>query len=143
MSSLQPEVGLPRNVKFVMMVAFIYIMVINFFTLIIPDSDLPVITEPLLFSWVLIVLMPLMIPLIYGFYRFYSKRTDLNTLMGPAISLYMFSIVPSIYAFIIGILDVILRPFAIPFGLVVSLIGYGFVCHLLPKLNETIQTTNQ
>ena len=143
MSSMQSELSIPRNVKVWALVSFIYIMVFVIFALIIPDSDLPVNTEPIFLSWVLIILMPVEIFLIYSSYRFFIKRTDQHNLMGPAILMYIFSITPALYGFLIRILDSTLRTLAVPLGLTFSLVGYGLTTMLLPSLNESIHQSKQ
>ena len=143
MSSLQSELSIPRNVKLWALLAFIYIMVFSIFALIIPESDLPVNTEPIFLSWVIIILMPVEILLIYGTYRFFRKKRNVTSLMGPASIMYIFSFTPALYGFLIRVLDATLRAYAIPLGLTFSLVGYGLTTILLPSLNESIHQSKE
>ena len=140
---MQSELSIPRNVKVWALVSFIYIMVFSIFGLIIPESDLPVNTEPIFLSLVLIILMPVEILLVYSSYRFFIKRTDQHNLMGPAILMYIFSFAPALYGFLLRTLDATLSAFAVPLGLSFSLVGYGLTTMLLPSLNENIHQSKQ
>ncbi len=102
-----------------------YAIVLPFLILLIPESALPASTGPIeMFSWLMMLLMPIEILLIYFSYRYFGKRSDLVNIMGPSVLMYTFASVPSIYAFVIGFVGSNLRLIAIPFGLTFSLIGF-------------------
>ena len=112
-------------------------IVMPFIIFLIPEAQLPVSTGPIeLFSWMLMLLMPIVILLIYISYRFFRKRSDLDNIFGPAVLMYMFAMVPSIYAFIIWFLGSNLRFIAIPFGLVASIVGFWLAWMFVSNLWE-------
>lgn len=86
--------------------------------------------------------MPIEILLIYLVYRFFSKRAEIPNLMGPAALMYILAMAPSIYAFIIGMMESALRYIAILLGLLFSLGGFWLASMLLSRLDETIQMSN-
>jgi hypothetical protein len=104
----------------------------------IPESELPVSTGPSeVFSWMLMLLMPIVILLIYISYRFFRKRSELDNIFGPASLMYMFAIIPSIYAFVIGFIGSNLRFIAIPFGLGASIVGFWLAWMFVSNLWES------
>lgn len=62
--------------------------------------------------------------------------------MGPAVLMYMFATIPSIYAFVIGFIGSTLRLIAIPLGLTFSLVGFWLTWMLLPNLWENIHVSD-
>ena len=143
MNSLQPKRDPLKNVRFLRIVFLALAIVLPFIFLIIPQNEIPVGTGPYLFSWLLILLMPIVILLIYVFYRFFSKWNRLDDLTGPAYLMYMLGTVPSIYAMIIGFLGSALRYVAIPLGLMFSLVGFWLASMFLSNLWEAIQSSDQ
>ncbi|MCK4278941.1 MAG: hypothetical protein KAW94_00015 [Candidatus Thorarchaeota archaeon] len=131
-----------RQVKLLGIVFLAGSIVLPLMALIVPESEIPASTGPWL-SWLLILLMPIEILLIYLVYRFLNKRPRQDNLMGSAFLMYMFGIAPSIYGTIIGFIDSALRYIAIPLGLVFSLVGLGFAFMLLSNLWDNIQAFNQ
>ena len=132
-----------RKARLLGIVFLAYSIVLPFIVLLIPESELPVSTGPIeVFSWLMIFLMPLEILLIYVFYRFFRKRSELGNIMGPAVLMYMFATIPSIYAFVIGFIGSTLRLIAIPMGLTFSLVGFWFTWMLLPNLWENIHVSD-
>ena len=132
-----------RRARLLGIVFLAYSIVLPFIVLLIPESELPVSTGPIeVFSWLMIFLMPLEILLIYVFYRFFRKRSELGNIMGPAALMYMFATIPSIYAFVIGFIGSTLRLIAIPMGLTFSLVGFWFTWMLLPNLWENIHVSD-
>ena len=132
-----------RRARLLGIVFLAYSIVLPFIVLLIPESELPVSTGPIeVFSWLMIFLMPLEILLIYVFYRFFRKRSELGNIMGPAVLMYMFATIPSIYAFVIGFIGSTLRLIAIPMGLTFSLVGFWFTWMLLPNLWENIHVSD-
>ena len=112
-----------------------------FIILLVPESELPASTGPIeAFSWLMIFLMPVEILLIYVSYRHIGKKS--GNIMSPAILMYLFAMIPSIYAFVIGFIGSTLRSIAIPLGLAISLIGFGLAWMLLSKLWENIHTSD-
>ncbi len=89
------------------------------------------------------ILMPVEILLIYGFYRFFSKKGRFQNIMGPSVLMYMVATIPSIYAFIIGFIDSALRLIAIPLGLMISLVGLWLASMFVSKLWESFRASNQ
>ena len=121
-----------------------YSMVMPFIIFLIPASELPVSTGPSeVFSWMLMLLMPIIILLIYISYRYFRKKPELDNIYGPANLMYMFAMIPSIYAFIIGFIGSNLRFIAIPFGLGVSIVGFWLAWMFVSSLWETITFSNQ
>lgn len=118
-------------------------IVIPFVVLLIPESELPASTGPFeVFSWLMILLMPIEILLIYVSYRFFRKRSDLGNIIGPAALMYVLAIAPSIYAFIIGFNGSTLRLIAIPLGLTFSLVGFLLAFRFVSTLWDTISSYN-
>ncbi|MHA2424499.1 MAG: hypothetical protein ACXAEF_06910 [Candidatus Thorarchaeota archaeon] len=133
-----------RKARLLGVLFLVYAIVMPFIILLIPESELPGGTSsPEVISWLMIILMPMEILLIYLSFRHFRKRTDLGNIMAPAVLMYTFATIPSIYAFVIGFIGSNLRPFAIPLGLVFSLVGFWLTSMYLSKLWETTTTDNQ
>jgi len=133
-----------RKAKLLGIVYLAFSIVLPFVILLIPESELPVSTGPIeVFSWLMILLMPIEILLIYVSYRFFRKRSELGNIVGPAALMYVLAIAPSIYAFIIGFIGSALRLIAIPLGLTFSLVGFWLAWMFLLNLWETITSSNQ
>ena len=129
-----------RKARLLGVVFLAYAIVLPFIILLIPESEFPVSTGPIeLFSWLMMLLMPIEILLIYLSYRHFGKRSDLVNIMGPSVLMYTFASVPSIYAFIIGFVGSNLRLIAIPLGLAFSLIGFWLASMYSSKLWETTE----
>jgi len=131
------------NTNRIRLVFLVYAIVLPLVSLIIPESDLPGNTEPMLLSWVLFVMMPIELLLIYVFFRFFERNTQWESIMGPAILMYMVATIPSIYALIIGFTDSALRLLAIPVGLTFSLTGLLIAAMFVSILGEKVSTSNQ
>ena len=126
-----------RKARLFGVIFLIYSIVIPFVILMIPESELPASTGPIeAFSWLMILLMPIELLLLYIFYRYFRSKSDLDNIMAPAILMYMFAVIPSIYAFVIGFIGSTLRSFAIPLGFTVSLVGFGLAWMFVSKLWE-------
>ncbi|TET05974.1 MAG: hypothetical protein E3J86_15390 [Candidatus Thorarchaeota archaeon] len=145
MDSAKPDsMSSLRKARLLGIVFLAYSTVLPFFILIIPESELPVSTGPIeMFSWLMMLLMPIVILLIYVFYRFFGKRSELDNIMGPAALMYVLALVPSIYAFIIGFIGSDLRFIAIPLGLTFSLVGFWLAWMFLSNLWDAITSSNQ
>ena len=133
MNSMQSERHPLRRVKLSVIVFLACSIVLPFITLIVPESEIPASTGPW-FSWLLMIMMPISILLIYASYRFFGKRGGLDNFTSGALLMYIFGTTPSTYGTIIGFTDSALRYIAIPLGLVFSLVGLGFAFRLLPNL---------
>ena len=132
-----------RKARLLGIIVLTYSLVLPFIVLLIPESELPVSTGPIeVFSWLMILLMPIEILLIYVFYRHFGKKPELG-IMAPAILMYTFAMVPSLYAFIIGFIGSALRLIAIPLGLTFSLVGFMLAWMFLSNLWEGIVSSNQ
>jgi hypothetical protein len=144
MESVKPVNEAPlRKARLLGIVYLVFAIVLPFIILLIPESELPVSTGPSeVFSWVMILLMPIELLLIYVFYRFFRKRSELDNIMGPAILMYVLAIAPSIYAFIIGFIGSALRLIAIPLGLTFSLVGFLLASMFVSTLWDTITSSN-
>ena len=126
-----------KKAKLFGIIFLVYSIVIPFVILLIPESELPISTgSSEVFSWLLILLMPIQILLLYASYRRIGKRSELDNIMGPAILMYTFAMIPSIYAFIIGFIGSNLRFIAIPLGIGVSLVGFWLAWIFLSNLWE-------
>jgi hypothetical protein len=133
-----------RKARLLGILYLVFAILLPFVILIIPESDLPVSIGPIeVFSWLLILLMPIENLLIYVFYRFFGKRSELDDIMGPAALMYVLALAPSIYAFIIRFNGSVLRHIAIPLGLTFSLVGFWLAWMFLSNLWETITSSNQ
>ncbi|UCE10862.1 MAG: hypothetical protein JSW61_02745 [Candidatus Thorarchaeota archaeon] len=140
---MENDSGPPLRKARIIGVGFLgWAIVLPFIIMIIPESEFPEATGPFLLSWVMLFLMPIEILLVYLVYRFFSKKAELEDLVGPAILMYTLAIAPSIYAFIIGFIDLALRYIAAPLGLAFSLSGFLLASMLLPRLEESIQTSS-
>ena len=126
-----------RKARLLGIIFLIYTVVLPFIVLLIPEDEFPASTGPIeAFSWLMILLMPVELLLLYIFYRHFVRKPDLDNIMAPAILMYMFAVIPSIYAFIIGFIGSTLRSFAIPLGFTVSLVGFGLAWMFVSKLWE-------
>ena len=126
-----------RKARLLGVVFFAYSIVLPFIILLIPESELPASTgQSEFFSWLLILLMPIEILLLYVFYRHFGKKPELNNIMAPAILMYTFAMIPSLYAFIIGFIGSNLRFIAIPLGFGVSLVGFWLAWMFVSNLWE-------
>jgi len=126
-----------RKARIFGIIFLVYSLVIPFVILLIPESELPVSTGPSeVISWLLIFLMPFDILLLYISYRHFGKKPELDNIMAPAILMYIFATIPSIYAFIIGFIGSNLRFIAIPFGFGVSLFGFWLAWRFHPPSNK-------
>ncbi|MFX0107620.1 MAG: hypothetical protein ACFE7R_05005 [Candidatus Hodarchaeota archaeon] len=140
MSQLQSEGNPLRKVRLLSVVFLIYAIALPTITLLIPESDLPTITSPSLLSWVMILLMPFEMILIYMFYRIFVSKPKFTSIIGPGVLLYMVATIPSIYAMIIGFTDVYMRLIAIPLGLMFSLVGLWLASIFIPKIWDASQS---
>ncbi|MHA1135093.1 MAG: hypothetical protein ACTSSE_01255 [Candidatus Thorarchaeota archaeon] len=126
-----------RKARLLGIIFWVYSIVMPFVILLIPESELPASTGPIeAFSWLMIILMPIQILLLYGSYRHFRNKSELDNIMGPAVLMYMFAIIPSIYAFVIGFIGSSLGRIAIPLGLTISLVGFGLAWMFLSNLWE-------
>ena len=132
-----------RKAKLLGIVFLAYSIVLPFIILLIPESELPVGTGPSVVSWLMILLMPIEILLIYVFYRHFGKKSKLGNIMGPAVLMYTLATIPSVYAFVIGFTDPALRLIAIPLGLTFSLVGFWLASMFVSNLWDTITSSNQ
>jgi hypothetical protein len=133
-----------RKAKLLGILILVYSIVMIFIILLIPESELPAGNYlPEAFSWLMIILMPIEILLIYLSYRHFRKRVESSNIMGPAVLMYTFAAIPSIYAFVIGFVGSELRPFAIPLGLIFSLVGFWLTSVYLTKLWESTASDYQ
>ena len=142
MNSIQSERNPLRSMKLLGRDFLAGSIVLPLMALIVPESEIPASTEPW-FSWLLIIMMPICILLVYVSYRFFGKRVGLNNFEGGAAFMYMFGLTPSIYGTIIGFMDSALRHTAILLGLMFSLVGFGFAFMHLQNLWDNTQTFNQ
>ncbi len=132
-----------RKVRLLGIIVLIYTIVLPLIVLLIPEDEFPASTGPIeAFSWLMILLMPVEILLLYIFYRHFGRKSDLDNIMSPAILMYTFAVIPSIYAFVIGFIGSTLRSFAIPLGFTISLIGFGLATMFISKLWENIQVSD-
>ena len=132
-----------RKAKLMGIVYLAFAIVLPFIILLIPESELPVSTGPIeVFSWLMILLMPIEILLIYVSYRFFRKRSELDNIVGPAVLMYVLALAPSVYAFIIGFIGSSLSLIAIPLGLTFSLVGFWLAWMFVSNLWDTTTSSN-
>ena len=133
-----------RKARLLGIVYLAFAILLPFVILMIPEAELPVSTGPIeVFSWLMILLMPIEILLIYVSYRFFGKRSELDNIVGPAALMYVLALAPSIYAFIIGFIGSALRFIAMPLGLTFSLVGFLLASMFVSNLWDTITSSNQ
>ena len=143
MNLMQSERDPLRSVKLLGRVFLAFSMVLPLIVLLIPESEIPVSTGPLILSWLMILLMPIEILLIYVVYHFLSKKPRQENFMASAYLMYMIGTIPSIYGTIIAFTDSTLGHTAILLGLMFSLFGLGFAFRLSVNLWDNIQAFNQ
>lgn len=132
-----------RKARLLGIMFLVYAIVLPFVILFIPESMFPPSTEPIeLLSWLMIFLMPVEILLLYASYRHFGKKSESDNIMGPAILMYMFATIPSIYAFIIGFIGSNLRRIAFPLGLALSFIGFWLAWMFISNLWENMQVSD-
>ena len=126
-----------RKARLLGIVFLAYSIVLPFIIFLIPELELPVSTGPSeVISWLMMLLMPIEILLLYVTYRHFGKKSKLDNIMAPAILMYMFATIPSIYAFVIGFIGSNLRFIAIPLGFGASLVGFWLTWMFLSNLWE-------
>ncbi|UCH03820.1 MAG: hypothetical protein JSW05_09515 [Candidatus Thorarchaeota archaeon] len=123
-----------RNIRILALVFLAYAIVLPLLALMLPESTLPASTGSSLLSWVMILLMPFEIVLVYVFYRYFARNPRFENLLGPAVLMYVLATTPSIYALTIGMIDSSLRLIAIPLGLMFSIVGLWLALMLLSKI---------
>jgi hypothetical protein len=145
MESVEPSGKLSiRNARLLGIVFLAYSIVVPFISFLIPESELPVSTGPIeSFSWLMILLMPVEILLLYVSYRNFGKNPELDNIMAPAILMYIFATAPAIFGFVIGFIGSTLRLIAIPLGMAFSLVGFWLAWMFISTLWETITSSNQ
>ena len=143
MNLMQSERDPLRSVKLLGRVFLAFSMVLPLIVLLIPESEIPVSTGPLILSWLMILLMPIEILLIYVVYHFLSKKPRQDNFMASAYIMYIIGTSPSIFGTIIAFTDSTLCHTAILLGLMFSLVGLGFAFRLSVNLWDNIQAFNQ
>jgi len=144
MESVEPSGKLSiRNARLFGIIFLAYSVVIPFIILLLPKQELPPNAGISMLSWLMILLMPIELLLLYAFYRYYRNKPDLDNIMGPAILMYMFATIPSVYAFVIGFTNPDLQSLAIPLGLTFSLLGFLFAFRFVSFLWGKITSSNQ
>ena len=144
MESVEPSGMLSiRNARLFGIIFLAYSIVLPFIILFLPKPEVSVNLGTTALSWLMICLMPIELLLLYAFYRYYRNKPDLDNIMGPAILMYMFATIPSIYTFVIGFTNPSLESLAIPLGLVFSLLGFLFALRFVSNLWEKITSSNQ
>lgn len=137
MDSVYEEHMIPGSVRILAIVFLVYSIFLLFFGFTMPTSDLPPNTIALLFSLLMMCLMPIELILEYVFYLVLAKRTKPENILGIAALLLTVGSVPAIYGFLIGIMDSLLQlPGAIA-GLVFSLSGLLLAWTLINKIWES------
>lgn len=132
-----------RNARLLGILFLVYAILMPLIILLIPESELPAGADlPEAISWLMIILMPIEILLIYLSYHHFRKRAELGNIMGPAVLMYTFATIPSTYAFVIGFIGSELRSIAILLGLVFSLVGFWLTSMYLSKLWENTTSDN-
>jgi hypothetical protein len=144
MESVEPSGKLSiRNARLFGIIFLAYSIVLPFIILFLPKPEVSVNIGTTILSWLMICLMPIELLLLYAFYRYYRNKPDLDNIMGPAILMYMFATIPSIYAFVIGFIDPDLQSLAIPLGLAFSLLSFWFALKFVSNLWEKFTSFNQ
>ncbi|TFG04913.1 hypothetical protein EU538_11855 [Candidatus Thorarchaeota archaeon] len=138
MGSAMSESEISRKVRYLEVFFFLYLPIIFLFILSIPEEDVIRTTSPTLFSLVLIPLMPFELFLIYVFKRMLLEDAEGRNIIGVAALMYVLAVAPSIYAFLISVLDSFMRYAGVTLGFVFSLVGFIYV---RISLSEQIQNS--
>jgi hypothetical protein len=136
MGSAMSESEISRKVRYLEVFFFLYLPIIFLFIPSIPEEDVIQTTSPTLFSLVLIPLMPFELFLIYVFKRMLLEDAEGRNIIGVAALMYVLAVAPSIYAFLISVLDSFMRYVGMTMGFVFSLVGFIYV---RMSLSEQIQ----
>ncbi len=127
-----------RNTRWLAIVISIYAIALPIVSIILPESGDPIPAGASLISWGLILMMPLEILLIYFIYWSFQRRSESYNIMGPAVLMYTLATAPSIYAFVIGMINPPFRYLAAPVGLLFSLVGLWLSLRFVSSLSEKI-----
>ena len=126
------------NAKRLLVLFFVYAIILPFVSLILPGSEYPVTQSVTIISWVVILLMPMDLLLVYVIYWFFRRRTLTFDIMGPAVLMFVVATTPSIYAVVIGLINSPLRYVATSLGLIFSLVGLWLSLRFVSALKEQV-----
>ena len=109
-----------------------------FLIIILPLPAPPPSTAVSFMSLVMMILMPFELVLVYILYRFLEKKTNSENIPGIAALLYMTGTIPSVYGFVIGFTDPIMRTLGVLMGLLFGLTGMFLAWTLINRIWESI-----
>jgi hypothetical protein len=132
-----------RKTRLLGVVFIIYSVVLPLVTLVLPAPEVSAGPGVSLITWVMLLMMPIEILLLYLVYRYLAKKSAPVNIMGTAALMYIFAVAPSVYAFVIGFIDSSFRYLAIPLGLVFSLTGFWLALVFLQTLSDKVVSSNQ
>lgn len=131
------------NAKRLVWVFFIYAIALPFVSFILPESEYPLTEGIVIFSWIVILLMPMDLLLVYLIYWISRKRTRPFNVIGPAVLMFAVATTPSVYAVVSGIVNSTFRYFTAPLGLVFSFVGLLLSLRFVSALGEMVANPNQ
>ena len=115
---------------------FIYAIALPFVSIILPESGNYITSGGTIISWVLILMMPMEILLVYLIYWTFRRTSGSFNIMSLAIPMYLVATTPSIYVLIIGMINPPFRYIAAPVGLLFSLVSLWLAIRFLPNLQK-------
>jgi hypothetical protein len=131
------------NAKRLVWVFFIYAIALPFISFILPESEYPLTEGIVIFSWVVILLMPMDLLLVYVIYWIFGKRERSFNVIGPAVLMFVVATNPSIYAVVSGMVNSTFRYFTAPLGLIFSFVGLLLSLRFVSALGEMVVNPNQ
>jgi hypothetical protein len=131
------------NAKRLVWVFFIYAIALPFISFILPESEYPLTEGIVIFSWVVILLMPMDLLLVYLIYWIFGKRERSFNVIGPAVLMFVVATNPSIYAVVSGMVNSTFRYFTAPLGLIFSFVGLLLSLRFVSALGEMVVNPNQ
>ena len=139
MSGMEGETSNFVMVRFFGIMYLAFAIMLPLISFMIPSPDDPTVVGPSPLSLVMMVLMPIELLLVYAFYRVLGKRTTPQNITGIAILMFMTGIIPSVYAFLIGFTDPVLRIPGVLMGLSFGLAGVFLGWVLANRIWESIR----
>lgn len=131
------------NAKRLVWVFFIYAIALPFVSFILPESEYPLTEGIVIFSWVVILLMPMDLLLVYVIYWVFGKRERSFNVIGPAVLMFVVATNPSVYAVVSGMVNSTFRYFTAPLGLIFSFVGLLLSLRFVSALGEMVVNPNQ
>ncbi|MFW9848764.1 MAG: hypothetical protein ACFFF4_06470 [Candidatus Thorarchaeota archaeon] len=123
-----------RSVRILAIITLADAIILPLIAIVLPLPDSPPPTGQSIISLIMMILMPLELILVYIFYQLLGKKTNTKNLPGIAALLFMTGTIPSIYGFIIGFTDPLLRIAGVLIGLLFGLSGWFLAWILINRI---------